>query len=325
MNILRRVIASLLTSVFIMAVLATALVWGLLSTLTAGPLDKAIGASRAGERLPVLLTAQLTPMLEKLPLTPKGFTVNQLVAEALPPAQVESLLKQAVSGNLAYIRGESATVAPVDLSPSISGVNTALVAHLPPVVGKMMEGKANAAFAALGLDKGLAISAGTLKQAGDAYAALRMAAEIALAAILLIFGLIFLIAPHGIRGRLKYAGIAALVAGIVTAAVGAALSAIVKFAFSQLRNVPTAGGSADVGQLAINSLPPEVMDAIKDFGSSLGSSLGTNVLIYGAIVAALGIVCLVIMAFVGHKPSAPQPAPALRTLPSAMYDQPPES
>jgi len=317
MNILRGIAASLLTSVFLTAVLITALLWGMLATLTVGPLDKALSASRVGERLPALFAVQLSPMFEKLPLTPKGFTANQLVAEAFPSAQVESLLKKAVNDNLSYIRGESALTTPVDLLPLFSNMKTALIAHLPASVGKKMADNMQSSIAAQGLDKGLIIPADKLVEAKEGYAAFRLAAYIALLALFIILGLIFLVAPHGIRGRLKYAGIAALVAGTVAAALGAGLTAIVGVAISQLDKLPSSA-SAGAASSGTQNMPPQVLAMIKDLVPSLASSLGAKVFIYGSAIAVLGLGCLIAMAFIKSGSRAQKPLPQLRTLPSEM-------
>ena len=300
MIIFRRIIAYLLVIAFLPTALAAALVWSALNAFETGPLDKAVAASRAGERLPAMFAVQLSPTFGKLPLQPKGFTAEQLVAEALPPPRVEGLLDELVNGNLAYIRGESATPASLDLSSVYAGFANALKAHLPAAIGKELTGSLQSAIAAQGLDKGLVIPPDSFKQAKDGYAIVLMTAYAALAALALLLGLIFLVAPHGLRSRLKYAGLALLISGILTGIFAAAASAIVGIAFTQLQNTPP-GGSASGAAPGIQDMPPDLLAAIKDFGISLAGSLGARLLVAAAVFAVLGIACLISMATLRKK------------------------
>jgi hypothetical protein len=304
MEAFRKIIASALVSLFTLVALSATLAWSVLDTASAGPLKQAISASRAGERLPPMIVQALDLDFSKLPLTPKGFTSDELIDEAFPAAAVEAELYRFAYTNLSYIRGEAVTPTSIGLSAFLPGIKAAMGKHLPAAFGRLAANGIEEAVASAG-SEGASVPKAQLDQARAYFRYARLGGEAGFAAMALLLMAIFLVTPKGIMDKLKNTGKALLMSGVWIALGAVAFPAIPGMVQKNLES-----GSA----------PPEAVAMAKDLVGSLLGSMSIRLYISAGILAALGILCFIIRVFLKPRPVQPLNA---RILPGDMRESRP--
>jgi hypothetical protein len=280
MNVFRGIIASVIILIFSLAAAALAAGFSLERIIVPQTAATIINGAKAGERLIAALPDFIMQELpEPLSLLLQKGDVQRFVIEALPANEADSMLRSLSGEVVSYIRGESDTISKIDLTPTEARAEVAAKKIIPGMGGTLLAVMIRQEFEVNGLDKGLSVPREQLDVARQDFAQLRLDANIALGLALLSLLLVFAIAPHGLTGRLRWCGVAFIVAGCLSSVVGA-----IALNISRLMAGSALGGN----------MPSAMHDFIKDAVAVLGKILAQNIFIAGAIYIGCGGILLVI-------------------------------
>lgn len=288
MIIFRGIVVSLFILILSFAAEAVIVGFSVDRTINRQTANEIIEKARVGERLTAVLPGLIKQDISGPVAQLRNEDIRRFVAEVLTVDQVNALLKPFAGETVEYIRGDRDTVSKIDLAPTEKRAEAAAKKILPGMVGAQFANMIQSQFKNAGLDKGLEIPREQLDATRKAFAQLHFGLKIALTALVIIFLLIFAIAPHGLSGRLRWCGATLIIAGYMSAlAASLALAArefIARFAF---------GGNA----------PLEIKDLLKDAAVILSKIIAQNIFI-GAALCIGGGAALVVLGYVLRKRSA---------------------
>jgi hypothetical protein len=290
MNVLRGIIASIFVLIFTLVAVVLAAGLSLENVIVPQTAVKIIDEARAGERLTAALPDFIMQGLSK-PLSAllQKDDVQRFVAEALPADQADSMLRSISGEVVSYIRGDGNTISKIDFAPTEARAVAAAKKIIPGKTGTLFAVMIEQQFKAAGLDKGLEIPRKQLDVAREVFSQFRLGANVALGLALLFLLLVFAVAPHGLAGRLRWCGVAFIIAGCLSAATAASALMVPRLILSF-----SFGGN----------IPASIQDFIKDAIGVLGKALAQNIFIVGAIYIGCGAV-LIIINLILHKRGIP--------------------
>jgi hypothetical protein len=287
MNVLRAIVASLAIVVLALSAQATSVGFGIERTVRADTVTTLLTRAQVGERLSALLPELITHGVN----LPEGFSlstedVQQVLASALPPDEIRAILAATGSEVVGYIRGERSDVSRIDIGPIVKRLEAAFQKLQPTSTGKQIAAAIEVQYRASGLTKGVAVPTEQLAGAKTAFARVARSTGAAFGLALAALALIFAIAPHGLRGRLKYAATGLFIAG--------GLTLVVAFL------APAAPNAFALGALT-SEAPAAMKDLVRDAALTLGSTLGSNVALGALLCLLLAVVCVVTNSILKRK------------------------
>ncbi len=298
MNVLRGIVATIFIFIFTLISLVTTLGWGLERTIVPQTAVTIIERARVGERLTAVLPDYIKQGLSGPAALLSDENIERFVAEALPAVEADSMLRSLAGGVVSYIRGEADTISKVDLAPTISRAVAAAKKIIPGKQGVQLATMIQTQFKAAGWDKGLEIPHEQLDAVRNAFSQFHLGATIALAAVILLFLLIAAVAPHGLRGRLRWCAVALIVPGCLSIAV--AVAALI------------APGIMLGLALGGNNIPPVVQSLAKDAVEALGGVLALNIFIIAAIYVGSGALLIAVNLILRKRGVSSAPASTVK-------------
>jgi hypothetical protein len=214
--------------------------------------------------------------------------ISLFTNKVLKPEEINIITERFSSAVIQYIRGQNNTVPKIDFASIETRAVYVGKKQFPRIAGEQFSGLIISQFKKLGISNGWQMPREGLDSLKTNYLQFIFDIKIALVTLLVALLVIFIIAPNGIFGRMRWCGSALAIAGFLMAIIALGISIV---------------SGVIINTEFMGKTPPQIVDMIKVGLGALAEMLTRDVLIAAIICFGVGL-ALTMLGFVLRKHKA---------------------